>query len=141
MDQNTQQILKRFKSHLKIKQYLTVFCYISIAFGFFIYIFYAAKQGKTVKIVTDYKEKKENYQTEKIMTNPKINYQYNKEQVYHIEAKKAFHKNNSEANFYEVSAVGELGTITAGELNVDEEGNRLIFTDKPVLILNKTHRK
>ena len=141
MDQNTKKILERFKSHLKIKQYLTIFCYISIIFGVGIYGFYATKQGKAVKIVTDYKKNKKNYQTEKIMTHPTINYQYNEEQIYHIEAQKAFHKNNSEAKFFKVSAVGDLGKITAGELNIDEEGNRLVFTDKPVLILNKTKRK
>jgi len=141
MDQNTRKILDRFNSHLKIKKYLTLFCYISITFGVLIYGFYATQRGRTVKIITDYKKNKQNYQTEKIMTNPSINYQYNDEQIYHIKAKKAFHKNNSEAKFYDVFAKGELGEITAGELNIDEEGNRLIFTEQPVLILNKTQKK
>lgn len=141
MDHNTKKILERFKSHLIIKKYLTLFCYISIISGIFIYAFYATKQGKAVKIVTDYKKNKQNYQTEKIMTNPKINYRYNDDQIYRIKAKKAFHKNNSEAKFYDVFAIGELGEITAGELDIDEDGNRLIFTNEPVLILNKTLKK
>ena len=71
------------------------------------------------------------------MTHPTINYQYNENEIYHIEAKKAFHKNNSEARFYEVSAKGDLGEIVSKELEIDEEGNRLIFSDNPVLILKQ----
>lgn len=136
MDAHTKKILDRFNSHLKIKQYLTFFCYASIICGVFVYGFYATKQSKAVKIVTDYKKNKKNYQTEKIMTNPRIKYQYNDEQIYDIKAKKAFHKNNTEAKLYEVNAIGEIGEINAGELNIDEDGNRLIFSDNPVLILN-----
>ncbi|MBL6665048.1 MAG: hypothetical protein ISQ34_04300 [Rickettsiales bacterium] len=140
MDLQTKKILDRFTFHLRIKKFLTFFCYLSIIFGVCIYGFYATKQSKTVKIVTDYKKNKKNYQTEKIMTNPRINYQYNDHQVYNIKAKKAFHKNNSEAQFYDVDAVGDIGKITAGKLNIDEKGNRLVFTDNPVLILNNTRK-
>ena len=140
MDLQTKKILDRFTTHLKIKKYLTFFCYLAIISGVGIYGFYATKQSKAVKIVTDYKKNKKNYQTEKIMTNPRIDYQYNETQIYHIKAKKAFHKNNSEAQFYDVDAVGDIGTITAGKLDIDEEGNRLIFTDKPELILNNTRK-
>ena len=74
------------------------------------------------------------------MTNPRIKFQYNDSQVYQIQAKKAFHQDNEEALLYDVFATGEIGNITAGELKIDEEGNHLVFTKNPVLILNKTEQ-
>jgi hypothetical protein len=106
--------------------------------GVFIYVFYALNQGNAIKIARDYKKNPEEYKTEKIMTNPRINFQYNDDQVYYIKAKKAFHKDDQEAVLYDVFATGEIGNITAGELKIDEEGNHLVFSKNPVLILNKT---
>ena len=71
------------------------------------------------------------------MVNPRINFQYNQDQIYSIRAKKAFHKNNSEAVLQDVFATGEIGNISAGELKIEEDGNRLIFSNNPVLILNQ----
>lgn len=137
MDIKTENILKQFKSHLKIKAILTFLCYVAIFGGIFVYIFYATKQSTNVQIITDYKKNKDNYKTQKIMTNPRISFEYNKNQLYRIEAKKAFHQNNSEAILYDVFAKGEIGNITAGELKIEEDGNRLIFTNNPILILNE----
>ena len=72
------------------------------------------------------------------MTNPRIKFQHDNNQVYHIQAKKAFHKNDQEALLQDVFASGDIGNITAGELKIDEEGNHLVFSHNPVLILNKT---
>ena len=74
------------------------------------------------------------------MTNPRIKFEHGDAQVYHIQAKKAFHKNNQEAILYDVFATGEIGNITAGELEIDEKGDHLIFTKNPILILNKTSK-
>lgn len=140
MDQNTKKILERFQFHSKVKKYLTIFCYFSIISGVLIYGFYAAKKGKSIKIVTDYKKNKKNFEIEKTMLNPRMKYQYKENDIYDIKAKKAFHKNNSQAKFFKVNATGKIGNIKAGELNINEEGNRLIFSDNPVLILNKTKK-
>lgn len=109
--------------------------------GLFIYIFYAFNQSRTIKLVNQYKENPEGYKTEKIMTNPRINFQYSDTQIYHIQAKKAFHKDEQEVILYDVFATGDIGNITAGELKIDQEGNHLVFTKNPVLILNKTDGK
>ncbi len=138
MDLKTEQILKLFASHSRIKNFLTILCYGLIVGGVFIYIFYAFNRSKTIKLVSQYKENPQDYSMEKIMTNPRIDFQYNETQVYHIEAKKAFHKDDREAVLYDVFATGEIGKITAGELKIDEEGDHLVFSKNPILILNKT---
>jgi hypothetical protein len=140
MDLKTEEILKLFYSHLRIKNFLTILCYCLIVGGVFVYVFYAFNQTQTIKLVTDLKKKSKSYDSEKIMTNPRLKFEHGDAQIYHIQAKKAFHKNNQEAILYDVFATGEIGNITAGELEIDEEGDHLIFTKNPILILNKTSK-
>lgn len=138
MDLHTQKILEVFQSHRRIRNLLTKLCYGLIVAGLFIYIFYAFNQSRSIKIVNDYAKNIKEFKTEKIMTNPRIKFQYNETDVYDIQAKKAFHKDESEALLYDVFAEGKMGKITAGELKIDEEGDHLVFTKNPVLILNQT---
>lgn len=140
MDLKTEEILKLFYSHLRIKNFLTILCYCLIVSGIFVYIFYAFNQSRAIKLVNDYREKPTSYQTEKVMVNPRIKFEHGDSQIYQIQAKKAFHKNNNEAVLHDVFATGEIGNITAGELEIDEKGDHLIFTKNPVLILNKTDK-
>jgi hypothetical protein len=39
---------------------------------------------------------------------------------------------------YDVFAEGKIGKITAGELEITESGDHMVFTKNPVLILNQT---
>jgi hypothetical protein len=142
MDDKTQQVLKLIQSHSKIKNYLTILCYLLICGGLFIYVFYAInKTNKNIKLIARYKEDAANFKTEKIMTNPHIKFQYNDDQIYSIKAKKAYHENEEEVMMYDVFATGEIGNITAGTLKIDEKGNHLVFSDNPILILNRTENK
>ncbi len=141
MDLQTEKILKLIQSHLRIKNFLTILCYSMIVGGLFVYVFYAFNHGHTIKLVSQFQENPQQYQTEKIMTNPRVKFQYNETQVYQIQAKKAFHKNENEVTLYDVFATGDIGNITAGELKVYDEGDRLVFSQNPVLILNKTAGK
>lgn len=139
MDDRTLKTLKIIAFHLKIKNYLTVLCYFLIVSGLMFYVFHAAtKTRQNIKLVTDYKSDPTKYKTTKTMTNPRIDLQYNDTQIYHIKAEKAFHDDEKKVTMYNVFANGEIGNITAGELKISEEGERLIFTDHPVLILKQT---
>jgi len=138
MDLKTIQALKLINLHSKIKKYLSILSYFFIVSGVIIFIFYAlSKTNQKFKLVNDYKKNSEQFQTEKIMENPRIIFQYNETEFYKINAKKAVHHNESEAVLYDVRAVGNVGNITAGELKISDNGERLIFTKNPVLILNK----
>jgi hypothetical protein len=141
MDLRTQQVLQAIKSHSRIREVITILCYFLISGGLFTYVFHAINKSSTIKLVNDYKKNPQEYKTEKVMTNPRIKFQYNDNQVYNIRAKKAFHKDESEVTLYDVFADGEAGNITAGELKIYDEGNHLVFTKNPVMILKQTEKK
>ena len=113
-------------------------CYTLIIGGVFVYVFYAFGQSRTIKLVKDKAEHLSEYKTEKIMTNPRMKLQHDDGNVYDIRAKKAFHRNEDDVTLYDVFAEGEIGKITAGELEISEQADHLVFTKNPVLILNQT---
>ncbi|MBM3579364.1 MAG: hypothetical protein FJX34_01160 [Alphaproteobacteria bacterium] len=137
MDSSIEQILKIIHLQNLTRKLLTALCYVLILGGIMVYVFYTFSQGRAIKLVTKHAENIKKYQTEKIMTNPRIKLQHADGKVYDIRAKKAFHKNENDVILYDVFAEGEIGKITAGELDISEEGDHLIFSKNPVLILNK----
>ncbi len=140
MDTSTEQSLQRFALHQHIRFVLTITCYMLIAGGLFVYVFYAFSHTSAIKLVTKFKKHADEYKTEKVMTNPRISFQHDDGQIYRIKASKAVHKNDKEAVLYEVFANGNFGQITSGQLNIDDEGNHLVFSQNPVLIINETER-
>ncbi len=141
MDIRTEEVLKLIKSQTKIRHLLTTLCYLMIVGGILVYVYYAVNKTDTIKLVKDKADNISEYKTEKIMTNPRIKLQQNDGSIYDIKAKKAFHQTESEVILYDVFAEGNLGKITAGELEVSESGDHLIFTKNPVLILNRIDNK
>lgn len=138
MDLKTKAVLQTIESHHKIKKVLTIFCYFLILGGILTYVFYAFDQGDSIKLVNQYKKNPQKYKTEKIMTNPRIKMQYNDNSIYDIQAKKAFHKDESQAVLKDVFAEGDVGNITAGQLKINDKGDHLVFTQNPILILKKS---
>jgi hypothetical protein len=138
MDSVTAQVLKLIDSQHKIKKFLTISCYLLIVGGFFVYVFYGFKKSNAIKLVKDRAESLKDYKTEKIMTNPRIKIQHENGNIYDIRAKKALHENEQEVIMYDVFAEGKIGKITAGELEITESGDHMVFTKNPVLILNQT---
>ena len=73
MDDHTLKVLRIIESHLRIKNYLTVFCYFLIVGGLFFYVFHAInKTSNSIKIISDYKSDPKKYKTSKTMVNPSI---------------------------------------------------------------------
>lgn len=139
MDDRTEQVLKLIRSHSKIRNYLTWLCYFAIVGGVFVYAFHAiSKNNRAVKLVKQYNQNPDHYKIEKIMTNPRMIFQYDDGQVYHIKAKKAHHVDQEQVVLYDVFATGDIGNITSGKLEVSEQGDHLVFTENPILILNRT---
>lgn len=138
MDLRTSQTIKLINKHLQIRKYLTKFCYLFIIGGILTYVFYAIiKTSEKYKLVSDLANNANHYKTEKIMINPRINFQHNDNKIYEIIAKKAIHKDDELVILYDVNAKGDVGSITAGQLDISENGDHLVFTKNPVLILNK----
>ena len=137
MDYCENKILKKFKKQHNLKIILLSSCYIIIAVILVFFITIALKKSSNIKIIKSLKDNKENFTTEKIMTNPSMKIKYNDNDIYNINAKKAFHKNDDEIILENITAKSNIGTIKANKLEVKENGNRLIFSDKPILIIKK----
>jgi hypothetical protein len=138
MDLKTKETLRIIKSHFFIKHLLTYFSYGLILVSIAIYVFYALNQKiENIKLVNDYKENSDQYNVQKIMTNPRIKFEYSDNNTYKIEAKKAIDlKKDDQYILYDVVVTSDIGRINAGKLEVKENGNRLIFSNHPVMIIN-----
>jgi hypothetical protein len=132
-----QVILNSFKNHFRVQKILTFFCYFLIILSLSFYFSNFFKKKKTIRIVNQLSDKQKNIIAEKIMINPRITIKHDDGKTYSIKAKKAFHLNEEEVAMQEVFANSEIGTISAGELQIKDEGNHLVFSKNPVLILNK----
>ena len=137
MDYCEHKILKKFKKQHNLKIILLSSCYIIIAIILVFFITIALKKSSNIKIIKSLKDNKENFTIEKIITNPSMKINYNDNDIYNINAKKAFHKNDDEIILENITAKSNIGTIKANKLEVKENGNRLIFSDKPILIIKK----
>lgn len=138
IDLRTEQILKNFRLQIKLKKFITIICYLVIFGGIIAYITLSLTYKKDFDQIAKIKENRHNIDFQKVIVNPRINYQYNEDQIYRIEATRAEHTNKEDAILYDVFAEGELGKITAGQLDITENGEILTFTKNPVLILNNT---
>lgn len=130
-----QQIILSVKNSKKLQKFLTIFCYLFI---FFALIFYASnffKEKKTIRIVNQIKNEREKFLAEKIMINPNIKIKNDDGKIYKITAKNAKNFNNEQVIMSEVFAESNDLKISAGELKILENGNHLIFSKNPILIL------
>jgi hypothetical protein len=130
-------IFKKIKNYFFLKKILVTICYFLIAFALIIYLknFFQTKQ--TIRIITQIQDEKNQISAEKIMTNPRITIEHDDNKIYTIKAKSAINHNNQDINLEEVYAESDIGKISAGELKILDEGERLIFSKNPILILNK----
>lgn len=135
MDQKTKKILIGIKRYLIVKKILTITCYLIILSGLTLYFFHGFSNQNKIQLITDYEINKAEYLSEKTMINPKIILQYNQSDIYNIKASKAVHKTDNEIILQDVFAEGNIGKISAGQLKISEDGNKLIFSINPVLIL------
>ncbi len=138
MDLKTKETLRIIKSHFLIRNLLTYFCYGLILVSIAVYIFYGLNQKiENIKLVNDYKENSDQYDVKKIMTNPRIKFEHSDNNTYEIEAKEAITlKQDNQYILYDVLAKSNIGSINAGKLEVSDNGNHLIFSNNPVMVIN-----
>lgn len=135
MDQKTRQVLIKFNRYKKIKNFLTLLCYLIIFFGISLFAVDGFKKRQGVKIINDFQANQNDFSAQKTMINPRIILQYNQSDLYNIKAKNATHHNENEVVLQDVFAEGNIGKISAGQLKIAEDGNLLTFTNNPVLFL------
>ena len=129
-------ILKNFNNHFLLQKILSFLCYFLIIFSLSFYFSNFFEEKKTVRIVNQFSDKNKTFSAEKVMTNPRIKIKHDDGRIYSMNAKKALHLNDQMVNLQEVFATSEIGSISAGELKIEDEGNHLIFSKNPVLIIN-----
>ena len=135
MDQKTRQVLIKFNRYKKIKNFLTLICYLIIFFGISLFAIDGFKKREGIKIINEFQANQTNFSAQKTMVNPRIILQYNQNDLYNIKAKNANHHNENEIILQDVLAEGNIGKISAGQLKITEDGNLLTFTNNPVLLL------
>jgi hypothetical protein len=136
-DDRTFSAIRKITSHQKISRSLQLLCYLIIIAGILIYIASFFEKTKNIKIISDIKNKSQLLEVEKIMINPRIIIKNDDESSYLVKAKIARHLNSQNIQLEEVFAEGKIGRISAGDLKIEDEGNHLIFSKNPILILNQ----
>lgn len=140
MDLRTKMVLKKLAIHQILKKSLIYSSYALILCSVAVFLFYSFNNPqKRYKIVSDYKDGKRNVKSEKLMINPTINFKYDDSHIFRIKAKKASHTDRSNIVMYDVDAKGDIGSIKAGKLKINQKGNRLIFTRNPILVIKNHH--
>lgn len=129
-DKEINKILYKIEFYNKVKSILTLFCYILIFLGLMVYVFYIFQKSSVLKIV--YNKDLSKMESKKVMINPNIKFEYKENEIYSIQAKKAFQKDEKEIILVDIIAENNVGKILAGELKIINN-DRMIFSKNPVL--------
>jgi lipopolysaccharide export LptBFGC system permease protein LptF len=130
-------LVKKIRRYATIKKSTIVICFVALAGGVFTFLFYGFLTGeKAMRFIAN-----QNYEKmEKIMTNPRIKFEYSDNEFYNIKANKALYKNDENILLYDVDAKGDMGNIKAGELLITNDGNDLYFSGNPVLVIKQIEK-
>ena len=117
---------------------------ISIVIGFvviFISINILLNQGlfnenNEITVINKYNQQIQKFDSEKVMINPNILISDENGDYYKISAKQAASSNLEDFYLENVELTGKIGKISAGSLNISDNGNLLIFSKNPVIIID-----
>ncbi|MDA7705484.1 hypothetical protein N8772_03305 [Rickettsiales bacterium] len=125
---NITQIKKNKKNTLIIFRFCITFLILSSS----VFLFYIFDSNNSVVNIIKYKniDKKS---SNKLMSNPKIRFEYENGNFYDIKGKSAKYYENGNVIVNDVIANSDSGNIISEELNITNNGNIIIFTGKPEL--------
>jgi len=130
-----QKLILSIKNSKKYQKILIIFCYLFIFFALIFFFSNFFKEKKTIRIINQIKSERQKFLAEKIMINPNIKIKNDDGKIYEITAKNAKNYNNEQVVMNEVFAESNDLKISAGELKILDNGNHLIFSKNPILIL------
>ncbi|MFM7558165.1 MAG: hypothetical protein ACKO46_06325 [Alphaproteobacteria bacterium] len=130
-----EQFILNAKNSKKFQKILIIFCYLFIFFALIFYLSNFFSDKKTIRIVNQIKSERDKFLAEKIMINPNIKIKNDDGKIFNITAKNAKNYNNEQVIMNEVFAESDDLKISAGELKILDNGNHLIFSKNPILIL------
>lgn len=136
VDDHITNIINGIAKYTQLRKKLTVACLVIAGLSVLFFILYGIfNSNQAIQFVTDHKI--DNKNLEKVMTNPRIKFEYKENEFYDIKANTATHKGGDDILLNNVVAEGENGNITAGSLLITDNGDRLFFSDKPVLVMKQ----
>ena len=107
-------------------------CIIFLILSSVVFLFYII-DGKNVALnITKYKDLEKN-KSSKLMTNPKISFEYKNGNWYDIKGKTAQYKKNGDITVKQVVTISNSGNIKSYRLDITDNGNVIIFNGKPEL--------
>jgi hypothetical protein len=128
------KILTGIKRQVRFKVFLTFLCLIIVILGTSTFFFYGfGNVNKAIKLITS----KNNFNIEKVITNPRIKFEYDNGSTFDVSAKKAINTGKNDFEMFDVFAFGDVGQISAGNLLVTNDGNNLSFSNNPILIIKE----
>ncbi len=129
-----EKIIKNINQQLKLKKLLFICCFLVLIISFLSFLFvWFNFNSKAIKFIANNKAKLA--EADKIMTNPRIKFEYEDGKIFNIQAKKAIHKDNNDVELSNITANGDQGSIEAGKLLITDNGNNLYFSESPVLTI------
>lgn len=135
-NRNLKAILNSIKKQIFIKKIFVITCYAVIVVSIASYSGVFFKNKNSFEYIKNrYQKQKDNLEFKKIIKKPKIRFE-REDDVYYIEADDAVYSNDYDAVLNNVTAYGSVGTLTSKKVTIRDNGNKIIFTGKPELILN-----
>lgn len=138
MDERTSRVIEEIKKYTRIKKFSVFICFSFLAASCITIVFYSIYSSNYVtKYVID-KDYIAGKKLQKVMTNPRIKFEYKEGQFYNIKASRAIHENNdSDVLLLDVEAKSDTKEIKSGKLIITNSGDDLYFSEKPVLIIKQ----
>lgn len=131
------RIIKSIKFYSFVRRFLSLFCIILILGTIAALLIFGIYFGHdSLQFIAKFKDKKD-LQIEKIMINPNIKFENQKNDYYTVKASKAIHQTGNDILLFDVVADGSAINIKAGKVAITNDGNDLTFSDNPVLIIKQ----
>lgn len=120
--------------HKSKKKTLIIFCICSTALiiAISLFLFYIIDNNNTAINIIKNKNIKE-VNKNKLMSNPRIRFEYENGDFYYIKGKKAEYKSNGNIKIHNVTAISNKGNIKSRNLEITDNGNIITFTGNPNL--------
>ena len=93
-------------------------------------------ENNEITVINKYNQQIQKFDSEKVMINPYILISGENGDYYKISAKQAASSNLEDFYLENVELTGKIGKISAGSLNISDNGNLLIFSKNPVIIID-----
>jgi hypothetical protein len=142
IEKKIQKTIKKIRLERRTRRVIAYLAFLVICSGATILLNQELFFSQQLKISSKFEKRTNNFNADKIMIKPEIEFKDNDGKISKIWAEKAINHNNlEEFTLYQVVATGDIGSITANYLEIKENGNLMIFGGNPSLIIDDNNIK